>query len=250
MLACLALPVFAGSQEEAPRRHAPESIIKFAKQTEHYLAEQGAYVACLDINLDKAIATADSIRGLGGSSDAGHLDIVDANAVNSSLSNIYADHGSLDIVVCTPGVNVRKRLIEYTDEEIDLVLGVNLKGAFFCSRAARAALNDGDGGEIVMTSSVAGLAGTGSSIAYCASKAGLNALTEALMQEVRHDKIRVSCILPGSVDTEFAGNEPSPETSWRLTSSDVARAVLDLIHHPARSLPSRVELRPSTPRKK
>jgi short-subunit dehydrogenase len=74
-------------------------------------------------------------------------------------------------------------------------------------------------------------------------------LTESLMQDVRHDGIRVSCVLPGSVNTEFGGSRPSADMDWKLSASDVARAVIDLLHHPARSLPSRVELRPSAPRK-
>ena len=69
------------------------------------------------------------------------------------------------------------------------------------------------------------------------------------MQDVRRDGIRVSCVLPGSVNTEFGGNQPSADADWKLAASDVARTVIDLLRHPARSLPSRVELRPSTPRK-
>ena len=117
------------------------------------MAEQGAYVACLDINLDEAVATAEVIRNLGGSSDAGHLDILHAGAVNNSLSNIYAEQGSLDIVVCTPGVNVRKQLIDYTDEEIDLVLGVNLKGnAHVIQGAGRIMVEQGSGSIILFSS--------------------------------------------------------------------------------------------------
>ena len=70
------------------------------------------------------------------------------------------------------------------------------------------------------------------------------------MQDVRRDGIRVSCVLPGSVDTEFGGgSRPSAEADWKLDASDVARAVVDLLRHPSRSLPSRVELRPAVPRK-
>ena len=79
------------------------------------------------------------------------------------------------------------------------------------------------------------------------SKAGLNAFSEALMQEVRYDNIRVSCIMPGSVATGFGGREVGAD--WKLAPEDVAEVVIDLLEHPARSLPSRVELRPSRPRK-
>ena len=88
--------------------------------------------------------------------------------------------------------------------------------------------------------------------AYCASKAAVNAFSEALMQEVRHDNIRVSYVMPGSVATGFSGGEsPSgPAADWKLSPDDVAEVVVDLIRHPARSLPSRVELRPSRPPKR
>ena len=104
-------------------------------------------------------------------------------------------------------------------------------------------------GWIVNVSSLAGQHPFAGGVAYCASKAGLNALTESLMQDVRRDGIRVSCVLPGSVNTEFGGGRPTAEADWKLDASDVARAVVDLLRHPARSLPSRVELRPSVPRK-
>ncbi|MDH4065613.1 MAG: SDR family NAD(P)-dependent oxidoreductase, partial [Acidobacteriota bacterium] len=83
--------------------------------------------------------------------------------------------------------------------------------------------------------------------AYCASKAGLNAFSEALMQELRHSNIRVSYVLPGSVSTAFSGRAPEAGADWKLSPDDVAQVVEDLLDHPARSLPSRVEIRPSRP---
>ena len=85
--------------------------------------------------------------------------------------------------------------------------------------------------------------------AYCASKAGLNAFSEALMQEVRYDNIRVSCVMPGSVATGFSGGAESAGADWKIAPDDVAQVVVDLLHHDPRSLPSRVELRPLKPRK-
>ena len=112
------------------------------------------------------------------------------------------EFGRLDVLVNNAGTTkfvAHDNLEGITSEDWDEILGVNLKGAFFCSRAARAALNDGDGGEIVMTSSVAGLAGTGSSIAYCASKAGLNNLTVTLAR-VLAPRTRVNAVAPGFID--------------------------------------------------
>ena len=105
------------------------------------------------------------------------------------------------------------------------------------------------GGWIINISSLAGKNPFVGGAAYCASKAGLNAFSEALMQEVRHDDIRVSYVLPGSVATGFGDRGASGEADWKLAPEDVARVVVDLIAHPPRSLPSRVELRPSRPSK-
>ena len=85
--------------------------------------------------------------------------------------------------------------------------------------------------------------------AYCASKAGLNAFSEALMQEVRYDDIRVSYVMPGSVATGFSGGDESRGADWKIAPDEVADVVLNLVRHSPRSLPSRVELRPSKPRK-
>jgi short-subunit dehydrogenase len=82
-----------------------------------------------------------------------------------------------------------------------------------------------------------------------ASKAAVNAFSEALMQELRYDNIRVTYILPGSVATGFSGREPGTGTDWKLLPEDVAHAIIDILNHPARSLPSRIEIRPSRPQK-
>ena len=83
--------------------------------------------------------------------------------------------------------------------------------------------------------------------AYCASKTGLNAFSEVLMQELRYDNIRVSYVLPGSVATGFSGRASEAGADWKLHPDDVARAIVDLLEFPPRSLPSRVEIRPSRP---
>ena len=106
------------------------------------------------------------------------------------------------------------------------------------------------GGSIINISSLAGTNAHPRMAAYNASKFGLNGFSEALMQEVRHAGIRVSYIMPGSVNTEFGGDNPSDEKNWQLRPEDIARVVTDLLHHDERSLPSRIEIRPSKPPKK
>jgi short-subunit dehydrogenase len=106
------------------------------------------------------------------------------------------------------------------------------------------------GGWIINISSLSSTNPFPDGAAYCASKAAVNAFSEAFMQEVRHDGIRVACVLPGSVRTGFMGRSSSSSDDWKLAPDDVAQVVADLIAHPARSLPSRVEIRPARPPRK
>jgi 3-oxoacyl-[acyl-carrier protein] reductase len=130
------------------------------------------------------------------------------------------------------------------------VIETNLTGIYHCCHAAIPHLKTRGGGWIINVSSLAAKNPFAGGAAYCASKAGLNAFTEALMQEVRHDGIRVSTVMPGSVRTGFSSGGDAPGTDWKLAPEDVAQVIVDLVAHPSRSLPSRVEIRPSQPPRK
>jgi len=158
--------------------------------------------------------------------------------------------GGVDFLVNNAGVGLFKNLEEMTLEEWNRVIETNLTGVFLCSRAAIPRMRRRGGGYIINISSLAGKNPFPTASAYNASKFGLNGMSEALMQEVRYDGIRVSYIMPGSVNTHFGGKPPDPALEWKLAPSDVAQVILDLLRHPSRSLPSRVELRPSQPPRK
>jgi NAD(P)-dependent dehydrogenase (short-subunit alcohol dehydrogenase family) len=134
-------------------------------------------------------------------------------------------------------------------EQWSEVIDTNLTGVFHVCHAAIPHLRRRGGGAIINISSLAGKNAFTTAAAYCASKSGLNAFSEALMQEVRYDNIRVSYIMPGSVQTEFAGGDGSKGADWKIAPDDVAAVVLDLLQQHPRSLASRVELRPSKPKK-
>jgi NAD(P)-dependent dehydrogenase (short-subunit alcohol dehydrogenase family) len=165
--------------------------------------------------------------------------------------------GGVDVLVNNAGIGRFANVADMSLDDWRQIIDTNLSGVFYCSRAAIPAMKARGAGFIVNISSLAGKNPFTTGAAYCASKAGLNAFSEALMQEVRYDNIRVSCVLPGSVSTGFGNHgssgEADPSTAlaagWKLTPEDVARVVVDLIAHDPRSLPSRVELRPSRPRK-
>ena len=178
-------------------------------------------------------------------------DVRDADAAAAAVEAAVERLGGLDILVNNAGVGVFGNVADMDLAAWHDVIETNLSGVFFCCHAAIPHLRSGGGGWIINISSLAGANPFSTGAAYCASKAGLNAFSEALMQELRHDNIRVSYVMPGSVATGFGrGASPGgPDADWKLTPEDVAQVVVDLIAHPARSLPSRVELRPSRPPK-
>jgi 3-oxoacyl-[acyl-carrier protein] reductase len=179
-------------------------------------------------------------------------DVRDADDAANAIKAAVERFGGVDILVNNAGVGVFAPVADMDVTQWHDVIETNLSGVFFCCHAAIPEMRERGGGWIINISSLAGKNAFTSGAAYCASKAGLNAFSEALMQEVRYDNIRVSYVMPGSVSTGFArGTSPSgPADDWKLAPEDVAQVVVDLIEHPARSLPSRVELRPSRPAKR
>ena len=159
--------------------------------------------------------------------------------------------GGIDILVNNAGIGINGKTVEeISSDEFRQTLETNLFGVFhFCHHAVPMMKRRG-GGYILNISSLAGQNALPRMAAYNASKFGLNGFTEALMQEVRHDDIKVSYVCPGSVNTEFGGDTPSEEKSWQLQPSDIAQVVIDLLEMDPRALPSKVELRPSRPPKK
>ncbi len=176
-------------------------------------------------------------------------DVRDPAQTELAVRTAAARYGGLDALVNNAGVGVGVPIAEMPHDEWDRIIGTNLTGVFNCCKAAIPVLRQRGGGWIVNVSSLASKNPFVGGAAYCASKAGLNAFSEALMQELRPDNIRVTYILPGSVATEFSGKESGAGAEWKLHAEDVAQAIGDVLNHPARSLPSRVEIRPSRPQK-
>jgi len=163
-----------------------------------------------------------------------------------------AEHvfGGVDILVNNAGVGIFRNLEDMSLEEWNSVIETNLTGVFLCSRAAIPRMRKRGGGYIVNISSLAGKNAFPSATAYNASKFGLNGMSDALMQEVRHDGIKVTHLMPGSVATHFNDHTPGPEDAWKIQPVDIARIVLDLLTQDPRTLASAVEIRPSRPPKK
>ena len=217
--------------------------------TAELLVGRGAAVAITGMNqatLDNAAA----LLGRGGARVlALRADVRDQDQVAAAFDRVAKEWEGFDVLVNNAGVGGFVEVADMTSEDWHRVIGTNLTGVYHCCHAALPHLTARGGGFIVNVSSLAGVNPFVGGAAYCASKAGLNAFSEALMQEVRHRDIRVSYVMPGSVRTGFSSGD-GPGTEWKLAPEDVAQAIVDVLDHPSRSLTSRVEIRPSRPPKK
>jgi NAD(P)-dependent dehydrogenase (short-subunit alcohol dehydrogenase family) len=155
--------------------------------------------------------------------------------------------GGLDILVNNAGVGVFRPTADLAIEEWQRVVETNLTGAFYCTREALFRFRIRRGGYVVNISSLAGKNAFAGGAAYNASKFGLNGFTEAVMLDHRYENVRVSSIMPGSVDTEFGGSNTG--AAWKIWPEDIAEIVLMLLRTPERTLISRVEVRPSQPKR-
>lgn len=175
-------------------------------------------------------------------------DVADPAVADELVRTAVERFGGLDSLINNAGIGTFVHVADMKDEDWHRLIATNLTGVFLCTKAAIPALKQRGGGWIVNISSLAGRNSFAGGAAYCASKAGLNAFAESLMLEVRNDGIRVSTVMPGSVQTGFSKGGDAPEHDWKLSPDDVAQVVFDLLAHSGRSLPSRVEIRPSRPK--
>jgi NAD(P)-dependent dehydrogenase (short-subunit alcohol dehydrogenase family) len=215
------------------------------------LLEAGANVA---LTATTARSASDAAAELGKAFPGNRVIGIAANvrdlaAVDAAMTTTTDQFGGLDILINNAGVGRLVPFDQLSPEIWNDVIGTNLTGVFHCCHAAIPRMRARGGGWIINISSLASTNPFINGTAYCASKAALNAFSEALMQEIRYDGIKVSYVMPGSVDTEFGGRGAA-KRGWALQGEDVAEVVVDLLRHPSRSLPSRVEMRPSQPPRK
>jgi NAD(P)-dependent dehydrogenase (short-subunit alcohol dehydrogenase family) len=178
------------------------------------------------------------------------VDVRDHGSITTAVNGVAERLGGLDVVVNNAGVGRFVNIAEMSPSQWADVIDTNLTGVFYVTRAALPHLRQRGGGYIFNVSSLAGKNAFVGAGAYCASKAGLNAFGEVLMQEVRHDNIKVTTIAPGSVATGFSGGNESAGADWKIASSDIGDLVVSLLRIDTRSLPSYIELRPSKPPRK
>jgi 3-oxoacyl-[acyl-carrier protein] reductase len=212
---------------------------------ESLLAEGASIAICgrTQSGVDKAVTE----LGKTGSAIGAAVDVSNPDAVSQFFRLVDEKFGGLDILVNNAGVGIFRSVSELSLVDWKTTIDTNLTGVFYCCHEAVPRLRHRGGGTIINISSLAGRNPFAGGSAYNASKFALNGFSEALMLDHRYDKIRVTYVMPGSVDTDFGG--PSKAGSWKIAPQDIADAVLMVLRMPPRTTVSRIEMRPSLPPK-
>jgi 3-oxoacyl-[acyl-carrier protein] reductase len=212
------------------------------------LVRAGASVAVSARHGEEVSAAAARLNALGKGRALGvPCDVRDPQSVAELIGRTVAEFGGLDLVVNNAGVGYFGPVAELSVERWQQTIETNLSGVFYCCREAIPHLRRRGGGWIINIGSLAGKNALAGGTAYNASKFGLVGFSEALLLDVRHDNIRVSCLMPGSVATQFDDHVPGEADAWKIQPEDIAGVVLSLLEVPGRTMPSRVELRPTRP---
>lgn len=176
-------------------------------------------------------------------------DVADPDACARLVEEAVRRLGRIDVLVNNAGFGIFKPISELTVDEWRRQVDVNLGGVFYMSKAALPHLSASGDGFIVNIGSLAGRNFFAGGTGYNASKAGLVAMSEAMMLDVRYDDVRVSIVMPGSVNTNFRGKTRSAERSWPLEADDCALTVMQLLDYPKGAHVSKVEMRPAQPKR-
>lgn len=215
------------------------------------LLEAGFKVVFSARTRDAVEAGTHDLSGVGSGEVLGVVaDVRDPQGCESLVAQTVERFGGLDVLVNNAGVGIFSPIHEMSVEDWQTQIDTNLSGVFYLSKAAVPRLKESSDAWIINIGSLAGRNPFAGGAAYNASKFGLLGMSEAMMLDLRYEGIRVSLIMPGSVDTDFGGRPAGEKEGWALTSEDVSQAVLDLLRYPVNAHVSRVEMRPSQPPRK
>lgn len=215
------------------------------------LMKQGVHVAITSrsqSSADEAVEVLKSAnpeaKAIGIEADVRHLD-----HQTKAVDKILKEFGQLDYVIANAGLGHYHSIEDLTEEQWRETIDTNLTGVFFTIKASVDALKKSKG-YFISISSLAGTNFFAKGSAYNASKFGLTGFTQAVMLDLRDHGINVSTVMPGSVATHFNGNTPDASDAWKIQPEDLGEIVVDLFKMNPRTLPSKVEVRPSQPPKK
>lgn len=214
------------------------------------LLKAGMHVAITSRSQERADEAANSLRSLGGGEVLPIVaDVRDPDAQNTAVKKVTDHWGQLDLFVANAGLGHFGSIEELTTEQWKEVIDTNLTGVFYSIKAGLEALKASKG-YFITISSLAGTNFFAGGAAYNASKFGLTGFTQAIMLDLRSYGIRVSTIMPGSVATYFNNHQPNDSDSWKIQPEDIGELVVDLMKMNPRTLPSKIEVRPTQPPKK
>ncbi|MBT8311480.1 MAG: SDR family oxidoreductase [Flavobacteriaceae bacterium] len=212
------------------------------------LLEQGMKVA-ISGRSQEAVRHAAGLLGTPETVLALVSEVSDPQQEARAVQEILKKWGTLDVVIANAGVGIFASVDELTLDSWNEMIDVNLSGVFYTLKASIEALKQSKGYYFT----IASLAGTNffaRGAGYNASKFGVVGFTQAAMLDLRPYDIKVTTIMPGSVATHFNRNEPGDKDAWKIQPEDLGELVVDLLKMPARTLPSKVEVRPTRPDKK
>ena len=213
------------------------------------LLKLGMRVAITSRNLDSAEKAATDLKSKGtGEVLALEADVRDYKSQEKAVKKVIETWGQLDVLVANAGVGHFAPIDELSIEDWQKTIDTNLTGVFYSIKSSLEGLKKSEG-YIITISSLAGTNFFAGGTAYNASKFGVTGFTQAAMLDLRKHGIKVSTIMPGSVATHFNDHEPSKEDAWKIQKEDIGELVVDLLKMNPRSLPSKIEVRPSMPPK-
>lgn len=176
-------------------------------------------------------------------------DVRSFESQKKAIEQVVEKWGQLDVLVANAGIGHFGSIEDLTPEQWQQTIDTNLTGVFYSIKAAVPALKKSEG-YVFTISSLAGTNFFAGGAAYNASKFGVTGFTQAVMLDLRNYGIKVTTIMPGSVATHFNDHEPSEEDAWKIQKEDIGELVVDLLKMNQRALPSKIEIRPTTPPKK
>lgn len=192
-------------------------------------------------------AAADKLNTIGKGKVLGLVsDVRNLASEQTAINQVVEKWGSLDVLIANAGVGHFNSIEDLTVEQWNETIDVNLTGVFHSVKASLDALKKSQG-YIITIASLAGTNFFAGGSAYNASKFGLVGFTQAIMLDLRKHGIKVSTIMPGSVATNFNGHQPNPNDHWKIQPEDLGKLVVDMLEMNPRTLPSKIEVRPSLP---
>lgn len=215
-----------------------------------YLLNKGYKVAISSRQIEAAQQAASTFAGNGSDNVlALQSDVRNAGEEQAAVKSILEKWGRLDVLIANAGVGLFAPIEELTYEQWNQTIDTNLTGVFHSVKACVEAIKKTKG-YIITIGSLAGINFSPKSTAYNASKFAIVGFSQALMLDLRQQDVKVSTIMPGSVTSHFNEHTPSEEDAWKIQPEDIGELVFDLLQMNARTLPSKIEVRPTKPPKK